>query len=435
MSGGSSIRRRLLASFMLLAAGLGLTMGMVGLLAHDRLGAHLVDWYARPIMNALIEAEERSRRAEDRGRHNNLVYGADLAALMDLQFRVGKQIPAAWRGLEPGLHFFERMEDFVLLEQHKGVRYALSGHTGLLVTIKGQLARVLGLCAVLGLGVAALLAFLLSRRLTGQLTALTRTVSRCPVPRAGGDYPGLPPLPQVELRDEVGVLARAIASREAALRRFVQRESFFTGDVSHELRTPLTVMQGGLEVLELQLESLPGAERCTPTVERLQRTVRDMAATVGVLLLLARRPENIEPEPVDLALLVRECAQGQDCFALDLPATQEVQAQAALARIVVKNLLDNARLYSENGRVAVRLDADALQVRNAGRIPEDLDIFARGVRVRARGDATPGGSGLGLSLVRRACEQLGWSVTYRHSGENETLFEVRFAPDDHGEQL
>ena len=105
------------------------------------------------------------------------------------------------------------MENFVFLEEHKGVRYALSGHTGLLVTIKAQLTRVLGLCAGLGLAVAALLAFLLSRRLTGQLTALTRTVSRGSVPRAGDDYPGLPPLPQVALNDEVGVLARAIASR------------------------------------------------------------------------------------------------------------------------------------------------------------------------------------------------------------------------------
>ena len=422
MSGGSSIRRRLLVAFMLLAAGLGLTMGMVGLLSYDRLGTHLVDWYARPVMNALIEAEERSRRAEDRGRHNNLVYGADLAGLMDLQFRVGKQIPQEWRTLDPGLHFFDRMENFVFLEEHKGVRYALSGHTGLLVTIKAQLTRVLGLCAGLGLAVAALLAFLLSRRLTGQLTALTRTVSRGSVPRAGDDYPGLPPLPQVALNDEVGVLARAIASREEALRRFVQRERFFTGDVSHELRTPLTVMQGGLEVLELQLE-------------RLQRTVHDMSATVGVLLLLARRPENIELEPVDLALLVRETAQGQDCFSLDLPESREVQAQPALAGIVVKNLLDNARLYSENGRVAVHLDGHALQVCNAGRIPEDMDIFARGVRARVRGDATPGGSGLGLSLVRRACEHLGWSVSYRHSGENETLFEVRFVPDSDGEHV
>ena len=434
MSGGSSIRRRLLVAFMLLAAGLGLTMGMVGLLSYDRLGTHLVDWYARPVMNALIEAEERSRRAEDRGRHNNLVYGADLAGLMDLQFRVGKQIPQEWRTLDPGLHFFDRMENFVFLEEHKGVRYALSGHTGLLV-IKAQLTRVLGLCAGLGLAVAALLAFLLSRRLTGQLTALTRTVSRGSVPRAGDDYPGLPPLPQVALNDEVGVLARAIASREEALRRFVQRESFFTGDVSHELRTPLTVMQGGLEVLELQLERLPGAERCAPTVERLQRTVHDMSATVGVLLLLARRPENIELEPVDRALLVRETAQGQDCFSLDLPESREVQAQPALAGIVVKNLLDNARLYSENGRVAVHLDGHALQVCNAGRIPEDMDIFARGVRARVRGDATPGGSGLGLSLVRRACEHLGWSVSYRHSGENETLFEVRFVPDSDGEHV
>ena len=97
-------------------------------------------------------------------------------------------------------------------------------------------------------------------------------------------------------------------------------------------------MQGGLEVLELQLERLPGSERCAPTVERLQRTVRDMSATVGILLLLARRPENIELEPVDLALLVRDTAQGQDCFSLELPESREVQAQPALAGIVVKNL-------------------------------------------------------------------------------------------------
>ena len=166
MSGGSPIRRRLLVSFMLLAAGLGLTMGMVGLLSYDRLGAHLVDWYARPVMNALIEAEERSRRA-------------DLANLMDLQFRVGKQIPREWHSLEPGLHFFDRMENFVFLEEHKGVRYALSGHTGLLVTIKAQLTRVLGLCAGLGLGVAALLAVLLSRRLTGQLTVPEGIIPAC----------------------------------------------------------------------------------------------------------------------------------------------------------------------------------------------------------------------------------------------------------------
>ena len=34
-----------------------------------------------------------------------------------------------------------------------------------------------------------------------------------------------------------------------------------------------------------------------------------------------------------------------------------------------------------------------------------------------------------------ACEQLGWSVSYRHSGENETLFEVRFVPDSDGERV
>ena len=56
----ASIRRRMLAAFVLLALGLGLTLGLVGLFSYDRLGAYLVGWHARPVMEALIEAEQRA---------------------------------------------------------------------------------------------------------------------------------------------------------------------------------------------------------------------------------------------------------------------------------------------------------------------------------------------------------------------------------------
>lgn len=115
---------------------------------------------------------------------------------------------------------------------------------------------------------------------------------------------GLAPIPLTGLDDEVGVLARAIAAREEALQRFVLRESNFTGDVSHELRTPLTVMQGGLEILELQLQKLPQAESLAPVVQRLLRTTARMSNTVRTLLMLARRPEEIEFQTLDCSALL-----------------------------------------------------------------------------------------------------------------------------------
>lgn len=463
----------MLAAFVLLALGMGLTLGLVGLFSYDRLGEYLVSWHARPVMEALIEAERRAWEAEDRGRRN-LYYGEDLAAAMHWRFLVGKQIPPAWEELPDGLHFFKQMEEFVLLVRRNGVIYALSGRTGAFQALKARLGGLLLFCAVAGLAVAVLLAVLLSRRLTRPLSRLTGAVES----RDPRDPAAVTPVPSdiLSLEDEVGVLARALAAREADLRRFVRRESFFTGDVSHELRTPLTVMQGGLEILELRLTALaetPGNADLMAVVERLSRTTARMSDTVRTLLLLARRPEDLERGPLDLSgqlhALIRGCERGGLlCLAgpeadgtekdgrergdASLPVdggptllfadvADGVQAvgQKELAVIVFKNLLDNACRYTENDRVYLRLTPGMLEVRNSGRIPGDLDVFARGVRgpqADCAGDparsghervAGSAGSGLGLSLALRACEHLGWRLERdRTASAEESVFRVFF---------
>ncbi len=390
---------------------------------------------------------------------------------MDWRFLVGKQVPPAWENLPDGLHFFRQMEEFVLLVRRGGVTYALSGHTGAFQALKTRLGGVLLACALAGLAVAVLLAVVLSRRLTRPLSRLTESVEHRDR-RDPGVFTPLPP-ELVGLDDEVGVLARALAAREAELRDFVRRESFFTGDVSHELRTPLTVMQGGLEILELRLAALPGAAgaELAPVVERLSRTTARMSATVRTLLLLARRPEDIERGPLDLGAelrgLIRECersgllrlaAPEEECppdadgpvpLCAEMASGVRSVGQKELAAIVFKNLLDNACRYTENGRVYLRLTPGMLEVRNSGRIPEDLDIFARGVRgmraadvsgparqtrERAAGFAGPvnvagsAGSGLGLSLALRACEHLGWRLERGLAAPEETVFRVLFPP-------
>ena len=142
---GGGIRARILAAFVLLALGLGLAMGLAGYYAHERMAVHLLAWHSRPVMNALIEAEQRAWRAQEHGR-KHLYYGADLADAMHLRFLVGKEIPPAWKSLSPGLHFFDHDRFFVLLEEREGLTYALSGSSGLLQGLRDRLAAV-GLCA------------------------------------------------------------------------------------------------------------------------------------------------------------------------------------------------------------------------------------------------------------------------------------------------
>lgn len=484
----ASIRRRLLAAFVFLALLMSAALGIVGRLSFDSLGTYLVGWHARPVMDAFIEAEKRAWEAEDNG-GGNLYYGEDLAVVMHWRFLVGKQVPQEWQSRPDGLHFINNMEEFILIERRDDVIYVLNGGTGAFLVLKQRLNRILLLCAISGLGLAVVLAVVLSRRLTGPLSRLTAAVeSRSTGYLLDGAQPGqesVPPIPLTNLDDEVGVLARAIAAREEALHRFVQRESNFTGDVSHELRTPLTIMQGGLEILELQLQQ---AENLTPVVQRLLRTTGRMSNTVHTLLMLARRPEEIEFHDLDLSALLwsiiaemtgdgvlcltgslADCAHASVHTSASAPAGAPASAPASaatlaqqpcrargngpeqrkpvvlqasiaagvmargqkeLAGIVFNNLLDNACQYTEDKRASVSLSAGELLVRNSGSIPPGIDIFARGVRCAQK----PGsGAGLGLSLALRACERLGWQLDLI-SGQacKEAVFRVKFTPTSQG---
>lgn len=62
------IRRRLLLAFILLTVGMGGVMIGAGLVAYERLGRHLLEVNARPVMRLLMDAEERAFYAEDHGR-------------------------------------------------------------------------------------------------------------------------------------------------------------------------------------------------------------------------------------------------------------------------------------------------------------------------------------------------------------------------------
>lgn len=421
----SGIRVRLVGAFMALALLVGVGTALAGFFASERIGAYLVEWHVSPIMDMLIEAEERAWRAEDDGRRP-LYYGSDLAAGLRLRFYVGKQLSPDWAELPDGIHFQNKGSGFLLLRTGEHIRYALEGGTGQRMELRSGMIRTLLVCIGVGLVVATLTAVFLSHRLSAPLVKLTRAVRQRGMPT--GEDRDLPPLPRYAHPYEVRVLAEAIAAHEKALCEYARRESCFTGDVSHELRTPLTVLQGGLEILDLHVSRHPEAASLRPLVDRMSRTVTDMSATVRALLLLARNPEYMELEQVDMAAQLREAAQQRGVeLHCDGAPPAPLHTQRELAAAVVRNLVENALHYSEDGRAEIRLDAQGFEVRNRGCLPADVDIFERGVRAARPGSngVTPAGSGLGLSLVLRICTRLGWRITCRNDDGN-TTFRVVF---------
>jgi signal transduction histidine kinase len=97
--------------------------------------------------------------------------------------------------------------------------------------------------ALIGLVAALLLGLALVGPLTSRLARLRAAALR--IAREG---PGARP-PRDDRRDEVGDLARALATMQEALNRQERARRAFVATASHELRTPLTSLGGTLELL------------------------------------------------------------------------------------------------------------------------------------------------------------------------------------------
>jgi signal transduction histidine kinase len=104
---------------------------------------------------------------------------------------------------------------------------------------------------------------------------------------------------------------------------------------------------------------------------------------------------------------------------------QLITAPPGTASIVLQNLVENAIRFTDHGSVRVLLEPGRMAVEDTGVGLSGVDrsrIFERGYR----SDASPG-SGLGLDLIRRVCDRVGWQVSAQQRPTGGSRFEVIFS--------
>ena len=225
-----------------------------------------------------------------------------------------------------------------------------------------------------------------------------------------------------DLPPEAQEIAEALNGRLDAVAAAEKEQQQFIADVSHELRTPLTVMRGSLEVV---LEEDRPAEEYREAIGNALLEVRHLTRLSQNLLFLARGQAGrvtLSFANVDLVKFLTEVTRDLLPAVTDkgLELSVDLPAEPARAFIdsdrmqqVLHNLLENAIRYTEpGGRIRVSLAASPAEVRidvsdNGIGIPEaNLPfVFERFFRSDRARRAHPGGSGLGLSIVKWIVEQ------------------------------
>lgn len=285
---------------------------------------------------------------------------------------------------------------------------------------------------LVNIGIAtAVVAFLLSLLLAARLsrTALRPIATLVERIRAlEPNSPG-PPFASGPQTIETRAIARAMDDYQHRIARLLERERSLTDDISHELRTPTSVIATASELLLADPAVLgPARER----VGRIARAARRTTSVVDALLFLGRGDSAGAPVRVDLREVANDTVEAFRPVAeakglqlqVECGGQQWVTAPAESAAIVLRNLVENAIRFTEHGAVRVILEPGRLAVEDTGVGLAGVDrerIFERGYR-----SDSGGGSGLGLDLIRRICERVGWRASARQRAGGGSRFEIAF---------
>jgi two-component system phosphate regulon sensor histidine kinase PhoR len=222
--------------------------------------------------------------------------------------------------------------------------------------------------------------------------------------------------------DDGDVLGTATVLRDVTELMSLERaKAQFMSMVAHELKAPLAAVQGFLRVIlagqELPPEKLHDlVARCSERVEGMTQLVRDLLELTRADAMPMRRIE-----PLNLAEIVAQIMDANEQLAADAQVTLRAEIPSDLPPVyadrddmsrMVGNLVSNAIKYNRpGGTVLVRANHEGarlqIDVVDTGLgIPQDAlarlgDEFFRINLPDRRGIV---GTGLGLSLVKRAVE-------------------------------
>jgi signal transduction histidine kinase len=254
--------------------------------------------------------------------------------------------------------------------------------------------------------VAALLAWLLARRLLAPVSKLTEAA------RNATESDLAQRIPTTSGRDEVAELARTFNAMLDRLEAAFGSQRRFLNDAGHELRMPLAVVMGHLELVT------DDPEDRRQTMELVKDELGRMDRIVDELLTLAKaeRPDFLWLEPIQTDALLEEVLDkvrplAKRDWRFEGTSSEPIVADRQRLVQAVMNLVDNAiRATREHDTIAFGAAADGdhvrVWVRDTGPGIElehrerIFDRFARGPD-EPRGD---GGSGLGLAIVRAIAE-------------------------------
>lgn len=332
--------------------------------------------------------------------------------LADVPLDIHARVPFAREGRPFELRRASGRHAHVLIGRTSGgesfaVVYDVTDEMGVVPGLGRGMAITLALTAMV-LAIAYAMARTFIRRVSIKARALADEVRRSPHP----DH-----LRQLAARQDVSELGDLLALHAdvwAGQLMAVERERQTLAFLGHELRTPLQSARTSLVLLQQSHEDAEAWARMERAVARLVRAstailwlATDRQTSAGEGGFAACMIKAIVTELQPLARLRKQSIQ------VTVPDDLAWQVPAEVAEAILGNLLLNAIQHGQSGNITLHADRHSLTLSNLACDPE----------------LAPPGFGIGLKIVQRLAERIGWDVI-RHLEGQMVLMEIRFQPGE-----
>lgn len=251
---------------------------------------------------------------------------------------------------------------------------------------------------------------------------------------------------QAETEDEIGELCRDLEDMRRRLKDNAEEKLAFDkenkeliSNISHDLKTPVTAIKGYAEGIMDGVADTP--EKMDKYIRTIYNKASEMDLLINELTLYSkidtnRIPYNFNTIPVNDYF--DDCAEE---LALELESknvefgyfnyvgnNSKVIADAEQVKRVISNIITNSLKYmdKERGKINLRVKdvGDFIQVElednGKGIAAKDItNIFDRFYRTDASRNSSKGGSGIGLSIVKKIIEEHGgkiWATSREGTG-------------------
>jgi len=196
--------------------------------------------------------------------------------------------------------------------------------------------------------------------------------------------------------------------------------------LSHEIKTPLTAIKGNAEYLLLYGDC--SEKEVVEEIYEKSKRIESILSGIGKLFSQTSSPfnwVNLRPLTEEVISSFKERAEEKGLKLTSHLTDVSLPADGVLYQQLLRNLLDNAVKFTDEGEIRVELMPDFLRVSDTGRgIPEELipKIFER--FFKGKGSS---GSGVGLSVVKEIARFHGWRVEVESKVGKGSRFTVYFS--------